>query len=186
MLPEKPRPAAPADVLTPAQLACVRLILSKGSNKRIAQELGISPNTVSQHLKEARLRLGNVSRFEAAEIVAAWDTAYPHESTSAPRTVAPPVETAMVDPSPPSAETPSPVRVVREDISSFRPMDVPRALGLARLTAVWLRSLGEELTGPNPVRGALWLALILSLITVVLIGVGNTIQQSVITYHSTR
>ncbi|WP_404333596.1 helix-turn-helix transcriptional regulator [Sphingomonas sp. MMS12-HWE2-04] len=112
---------SPVDALTPAQLACVRLIRTKGSTKRIAAELGISPNTVSQHLKEARLRLGNVSRFDAAEIVAAHDAeVHPQQLTSGPQTLVCDAEWAMLVPPSPSVEAPTPARV-NEEILSFRP-----------------------------------------------------------------
>lgn len=51
----------PQDLLTPKQLTCVRHA-SKGGSKRIASILGISPNTVDNHLKAAMQRLGTHTR----------------------------------------------------------------------------------------------------------------------------
>lgn len=180
MLPVTSPLASPLDALTPAQLACVRMIRTKGSNKRIAAELGISPNTVSQHLKEARIRLGNVSRFDAAEIVAACD-AYPQESTSGSQTLVRDAEWAMLIPPSPSVEAPTPTRV-QEEILSFRPGEDPASLGLARLTGYWLKRIVDELTGPDRLRGAVMLALVITVTTLLLIALANVVQVTVATY----
>ena len=50
--------------LTPRQAECVKLFYGgRVSQREIAARLGVSPPTVSRHLKKARARLGRVLRY---------------------------------------------------------------------------------------------------------------------------
>lgn len=172
----------PTVMLTEAQLACVRLV-HKGPSKVIAKELGISHHTVDDHLRQAMRRLGVGTRHEAAARVAAWDAGHPQVLMPQPETVANPSDPAMI--SLPSAIAGAPVHVqhntVREERARYSAQSL-EAAGLGRLTRYWLGSLIDDLTGPNRVRGTLILALILSVIVLVLVGIGNALQVSLQTY----
>ena len=56
--------------LTPGQLDCLRLVDSHLSSKEIAVELGISPHTVDQRIRQALQILGVERRSQAARLVA--------------------------------------------------------------------------------------------------------------------
>ena len=56
--------------LTPGQLDCLRLVDQHLSSKEIAAELGISPHTVDQRIRQALHVLGVERRAQAARIVA--------------------------------------------------------------------------------------------------------------------
>jgi DNA-binding CsgD family transcriptional regulator len=181
----------PSDVLTEAQLACVRLV-HKGPSKIIARYLGISHHTVDDHLRQAMRRLGAQTRHEAAAIVAAWDAAdarhpqerHPQDLMPQVESLAPQVEPAMLVTSSATAGTPGSFgQVVREDHAEYGETNL-RSLGMARLTHYWLGSLFDDLTGPKRLQGTLKLALIVSFIVLVLVGVGNTIQVSLLTYSA--
>jgi DNA-binding CsgD family transcriptional regulator len=172
----------PSDVLTDAQLACVRLV-HIGPSKVIAKQLGCSHHTVDDHLRQAMRRLGVQARHEAAAIVAEWDRAYPQMLMPQPEAIADQVDTAILASSPAKAGAPvSTGNVVREDRAAYGDMTDPSAFGLARLTRYWFGSLFHDLTGPKTLQGALVIALIVSVIVLVLVGVGNAIQMSLLTY----
>ncbi len=173
--------SGPADVLTDAQLACVRLV-AIGPSKVIAKQLGISNHTVDDHLRQAMRRLGVSTRHEAAAIVAAWDAGHPQELMPQPQDLADRADKAILVASSAIAGTPVPQgQAVREQRAEFGAPDL-KSLGLTRLTQYWFGSLFDDLTGPKRLRGALTLALIVSVIVLVLVGVGNTIQISLLTY----
>ncbi len=56
--------------LAPGQLDCLRLVDAHLSSKEIAVELGISPHTVDQRIRQALQILGVVRRSQAARLVA--------------------------------------------------------------------------------------------------------------------
>jgi DNA-binding CsgD family transcriptional regulator len=56
--------------LTPGQLDCLRLVDQHLSSKEIATELGISPHTVDQRIRQSLHILGVERRTQAARIVA--------------------------------------------------------------------------------------------------------------------
>lgn len=56
--------------LTPGQLDCLRLVAGNFSSKEIANELGISPHTVDQRIRQSLQILGVQRRSQAARIVA--------------------------------------------------------------------------------------------------------------------
>ena len=58
------------DKLSGRQLACLRLVAQNRSSKEIAVELGISPHTVDQRIRQALHILGVERRTQAARIVA--------------------------------------------------------------------------------------------------------------------
>jgi len=171
----------PADVLTDAQLACVRLVPT-GPSKVIAKQLGCSHHTVDDHLRQAMRRLEVNTRHEAAAIVAEWDRAYPQMLMPQPQALADQADAAILAMSAVKAATPvSHGNVVREDRAAYGTPDLG-SIGLRRLTQYWFGSLFDDLTGPNRLRGALTVALILSVIVLVLVGVGNALQNSVQIY----
>lgn len=61
------------DLLTPRERECLRLVDQHLSSKEIARQLGISKHTVDTHLDKARQRLGVVTRYDAARLMAARD-----------------------------------------------------------------------------------------------------------------
>jgi len=56
--------------LTPGQLDCLRLVDAHLSSKEIAVQLGISPHTVDQRIRQALQILGVERRSQAARLVA--------------------------------------------------------------------------------------------------------------------
>ncbi len=58
--------------LTPGQLDCLRLVDQHLSSKEIAAELGISPHTVDQRVRQSLQILGVERRAQAARIVAQY------------------------------------------------------------------------------------------------------------------
>jgi len=62
--------------LTPGQLDCLRLVDQHLSSKEIAAELGISPHTVDQRIRQALHILGVERRAQAARIVAQYSGPY--------------------------------------------------------------------------------------------------------------
>jgi DNA-binding CsgD family transcriptional regulator len=56
--------------LTPGQLDCLRLVDAHLSSKEIAVQLGISPHTVDQRIRQALQTLGVERRSQAARLVA--------------------------------------------------------------------------------------------------------------------
>lgn len=59
--------------LSPGQRACLRLVHERLTSKDIARELGISPHTVDQRLRQSIEILGVSSRVEAARMFAAQE-----------------------------------------------------------------------------------------------------------------
>ncbi|HEX2803754.1 MAG TPA: helix-turn-helix transcriptional regulator [Sphingomicrobium sp.] len=62
--------------LTPGQLDCVRLVAEHLSSKEIAAELGISPHTVDQRIRQSLQTLGVSRRAQAARIVSHFSEPY--------------------------------------------------------------------------------------------------------------
>jgi DNA-binding CsgD family transcriptional regulator len=62
--------------LTPGQLDCLRLVDQHLSSKEIAVELGISPQTVDQRIRQALAILGVERRAQAARVVAQYSEPY--------------------------------------------------------------------------------------------------------------
>jgi len=62
--------------LTPGQLECLRLVDQHLNSKEIAVELGISPHTVDQRIRQALQTLGVSRRQQAARIVAQHSDTY--------------------------------------------------------------------------------------------------------------
>lgn len=171
----------PADVLTDAQLACVRLV-HIGPSKVIAQRLGCSHHTVDDHLRQAMRRLGVQTRHEAAAIVAEWDRAYPQMLMPQPETLADQADAAILAMSAVKAATPvSSGNVVREERAAYGTPDLS-SIGWRRLTQYWFGSLFDDLTGTNRLRGAATMALIFAFIVLVLVGLGNAVQASIHPY----
>jgi DNA-binding CsgD family transcriptional regulator len=61
------------DKLNKGQRACLRLVLGHLNSKEIGRELGISPHTVDQRLRQSMRIMGVASRFEAARKFAETD-----------------------------------------------------------------------------------------------------------------
>ena len=62
--------------LTGAQLDCLRLVDQHLSSKEIAAELGISPHTVDQRIRQSLAILGVERRSQAARIVSQYSGPY--------------------------------------------------------------------------------------------------------------
>jgi DNA-binding CsgD family transcriptional regulator len=62
--------------LTPGQLDCLRLVDQHLSSTEIAVELGISPHTVDQRIRQALAILGVERRAQAARVVAQYSEPY--------------------------------------------------------------------------------------------------------------
>jgi DNA-binding CsgD family transcriptional regulator len=62
--------------LTPGQLDCLRLVDQHMNSKEIAAELGISPHTVDQRIRQSLQILGVERRAQAARIVAQYSGPY--------------------------------------------------------------------------------------------------------------
>ena len=62
--------------LTPGQLDCLLLVDQHLSSKEIGAELGISPHTVDQRIRQALATLGVARRTQAARIVAQYSGPY--------------------------------------------------------------------------------------------------------------
>lgn len=59
--------------LNDGQRQCLRLVLAHLNSKEISRELGVSPHTVDQRLRQAMRSLGASSRFEAARKFAEYE-----------------------------------------------------------------------------------------------------------------
>lgn len=74
--------------LTPRELEIVRLAGRRLGDKEIAQQLGLSPRTVQNHLHRAYEKLGVSDRLQAArrlsEIYSGQETPIPHDRADAP------------------------------------------------------------------------------------------------------
>ncbi len=67
---DSPRPPLPLEPLTPRELDVLRLLSEGLTNKAIAHQLGISPNTVKLHVHTILAKLGAASRTEATRTAA--------------------------------------------------------------------------------------------------------------------
>ena len=99
--------------LTEAQRICLRMVLMHLSSKDIARELGISPHTVDQRLRMAIQALGVANRFEAARILARYES---------PNAYKPAYQSAVYQ-TPHVAPQPVPATVGLSDISGVRQGD---------------------------------------------------------------
>lgn len=90
--------AARAESLTARQKECLRYVLQGYQNKEIARQLGLSPETVKQHIAAAMKTLGASSRREAAHLLASAESGHPPLRVNPPPPVAepPPDDTAVV------------------------------------------------------------------------------------------
>lgn len=66
--------------LTEGQRVCLRLVYDRLTSKDIARELGISPHTVDQRLRQAIELLGVQSRVDAARALAAFENNTTYQS----------------------------------------------------------------------------------------------------------
>jgi DNA-binding CsgD family transcriptional regulator len=64
----RPAPVPAADVLTGRELEVLRLVAAGQSNRRIAEELFISPKTASVHVSRIIAKLEVTNRIEAAAV----------------------------------------------------------------------------------------------------------------------
>ncbi|HEY8592525.1 MAG TPA: helix-turn-helix transcriptional regulator [Sphingomicrobium sp.] len=76
--------------LTPGQLDCLRLVDQHMSSKEIAVELGISPHTVDQRIRQSLQILGVERRAQAARLVARTSGPYQRLIHQAPHIPADP------------------------------------------------------------------------------------------------
>lgn len=61
-------------LLTRRERECLRLVLEIQSSKQIARRLGISQTSVDTHVRRARDKLGVRSRYDAARLLALWES----------------------------------------------------------------------------------------------------------------
>jgi DNA-binding CsgD family transcriptional regulator len=62
------------DRVTEPQRECLRLVLTRHNSKEIAQTLGVSPVTVDKRIGRAVGALGVATRFEAARLLAEFES----------------------------------------------------------------------------------------------------------------
>jgi DNA-binding CsgD family transcriptional regulator len=169
----------PRTRLTAAQLACLRLARTKVSNKNIARAMGISQHTVIQHLRTARMRLGDLTRAAAIELVDQWDRTHPHDVINRPRPVAPAPSAVMFGVPLADAGVPEEERenAVREDRVRFDPT-MPHSPSLAGLVTHWLSRFSTKLTPAQRTRTILWVMLGLGFGVLVMVAVGESIQRT--------
>ncbi len=82
----------PIDKLTSRQLDCLRLVARHLSSKEIAAELGISPHTVDQRIRQALQILSVERRSQAARIVIDETGPYQHLIHQSPDIAAVPID----------------------------------------------------------------------------------------------
>jgi DNA-binding CsgD family transcriptional regulator len=73
---QNPNDALRVQQLSPGQLECLQLVNQHLSSKEIATELGISPHTVDQRIRQALQILGVERRSQAARLVALYNGPY--------------------------------------------------------------------------------------------------------------
>lgn len=106
--------------LTPRQRECLRLVTKDRSTKEIARELGISPETVNNHLKAAMGTLRISSRFTAARAFREFEQIDLLEA-SPPQAMVPDLEYGSV--------TAMPVDGVQEERGFYDPRRAPGPAG---------------------------------------------------------
>jgi DNA-binding CsgD family transcriptional regulator len=77
--------ASRIDLLTEAQRACLRLVLTHHNSKEIAALLGVSPSAIDKRIERAVQVLGAGSRFEAARLLQRHETAGDFDVPAEPR-----------------------------------------------------------------------------------------------------
>lgn len=100
----EPDPALPERLrlLSARERDCLRLILENRTSKEVGRRLGISHTSVDTHVRRARAKLGLRDRYEAAELLAHWESAGDGEGPAASGD-APPVPRGLL-PLPPMEE----------------------------------------------------------------------------------
>lgn len=116
--------------LAPRQRECLRLYHRRYRVKEIAQELGISENTVSSYLTEAANQLNAGGRRGAAALLAEFEATHP--KSGGPFSVG--ADTQQMDPSELAEEMDASVRTDRPDILPF-----PTKAGAANELAISTR-----------------------------------------------
>lgn len=104
------------DSLTPGEAAVVRLLLQARDQKTVARELGISPETVKTHLRNAREKTGASTSFALARSFAHWEASHPFRVI--PSNVVDPLEPLRSSPAP--TRRPADVGTERIDEMAFR------------------------------------------------------------------
>jgi DNA-binding CsgD family transcriptional regulator len=74
--------------LTPREKECLRLLLTPMRAKEVAQVTGLSVNTVNEHLKSARRKLGTSDSWSAAQMLRALED--PTKSSDTNKSGSPP------------------------------------------------------------------------------------------------
>ncbi|KTE18731.1 MULTISPECIES: helix-turn-helix domain-containing protein [unclassified Sphingopyxis] len=87
------------DQLTPREKECLRLLLKPMRAKEVARVTGLSVNTVNEHLKSARRKLGTTDSWSAAQLLRALEDPITNSDTkewgSSPMAV--PVQNSATD-----------------------------------------------------------------------------------------
>ncbi|WP_278393920.1 helix-turn-helix transcriptional regulator [Sphingobium yanoikuyae] len=73
--PELEKYRAAVESLTNRQRQCMSYVAQGLKSKRIGPKLGIQPGTVDKHIEKVRNILGDMDRFDAAQIVMAFEVA---------------------------------------------------------------------------------------------------------------
>lgn len=71
--PELEKYRAAVESLTNRQRQCMSYVAQGLKSKRIGPKLGIQPGTVDKHIEKVRNILGDMDRFDAAQIVMAFE-----------------------------------------------------------------------------------------------------------------
>jgi len=71
-------------LLSARERDCLRLILENHTSKEVGRELGISHTSVDTHVRRARAKLGLRDRYEAAELLAHWESVGGADAAEAP------------------------------------------------------------------------------------------------------
>lgn len=102
--PELEQYRAAVESLTHRQRECMAHVARGLKSKRIGAKLGIQSGTVDKHIEKARNILGDMDRFDAAQIVLAFETAsdtfVAHTQFLAPQTFGISSESKIVPPVP--------------------------------------------------------------------------------------
>ena len=64
------------ELLSPRERDCLRLLSRDREPHEIAAELGITPGTLANHIKNARAKLGGITRYQAARDFREYEAAH--------------------------------------------------------------------------------------------------------------
>lgn len=106
--------ALPFEKLTAMEQRCLSAALGRTTDQ-IADELGISPNTVKTHFQSVRRKLGPLPKGDLARAYAAWSTDHPFRTSSSGAMV----DAVVTESAEPASETGA--AELREERATFIP-----------------------------------------------------------------